>query len=75
MRVVILNYNEVKDISTSTNDFRGKSAIMANFVPGFEVKFYEFNYLVCHKRKTIKQIFFGFRYYQPLKTYLLLHYK
>jgi len=75
MSVVILNYNEVKDISTCTNDFRGKSAIMINLVSDFEVKIYEFNYLVFHKRKTIKQIFFGFRYYQPLKTYLLLHYK
>lgn len=75
MRVVILNYNEVKDISTCTNDFRGKSAIMINLVSDFEVKIYEFNYLVCHKRKTIKHIFFGFRYYQSLKTYLLLHYK
>jgi len=57
MSVVILNYNEVKDISTCTNDFRGKSAIMINLVSDFEVKIYEFNYLVFHKRKTIKHIF------------------
>jgi len=30
---------------------------MINLVSDFEVKIYEFNYLVFHKRKTIKHIF------------------